>query len=281
MNKKFGVIGYPIGHTMSPFIHQELFKLRGVSADYLKYKIESENLGEVFSSCLKNLDGFNITIPHKIAIMGFCDVIDPSAAEYGAVNTVCRKDGKYYGYNTDAYGFLMGLSFSGINLSGRVLVYGCGGAARTIISECLKAGCDVTVGTTTDRLEKTSDTVKEIEKKQGKKINVITKEEISEKYDLMVNTTPVGMYPNGGISPLSEEQISLMDSVYDIVYNPAETELLKIARKLGKTCGGGLSMLVCQAQKSQYYWLGAEFTDEETEKVIKSAEAELERVFGK
>ncbi len=281
MSKKFGVIGHPIGHTMSPFIQQKLFEIRGISADYSKFKIEPQKLSQAFSTELKNLDGFNITIPHKIAIMDFCDILDPSAAEYGAVNTVCRKDGKYYGYNTDAYGFLKGLSFSGISLAGRVLVYGCGGAARTIISECLKAGCEVTVGTTADRLKKTVKAVSEIEEKQGKNIKVIRGEEITEKYDLLVNTTPVGMYPKAGASPLTKEQINLFSSVYDIVYNPAQTELLRIAGELGKTCGGGLSMLVCQAQKSQYYWLGVEFTDEETERVIKSTEKELERVFGK
>ncbi len=281
MLKKYAVIGFPIGHTMSPFIQKELFSLRNINASYDKLCIEPQNLNERFMAELSLLDGFNITIPHKIAIMDFLDVIDDSAAEYGAVNTVCKRNGKLYGFNTDAYGFLKGLEFSGIELGGEVLVYGCGGAARTIISECLKAGCSVTVGTTADRIEKTAKTLAQIEKKQDKKIKLITETEIAKNYDLLVNTTPVGMYPKSEGTPISANKIDLFSAVYDIVYNPAETELLREAKAKGKRYGGGLSMLVCQAQKAQYHWFGAEFTKEETAGVIKRSEEELERVFSK
>lgn len=281
MLKKYGVIGFPIGHTMSPFIQKELFSLRNIKASYEKLCIEPQNLGKRFGEELSQLDGFNITIPHKIAIMDFLDVIDASAAEYGAVNTVCKRKGKFYGFNTDAYGFLKGLEFAGIELGGEVLVYGCGGAARAIISQCLKADCFVTVGTTTDRMEKTAATLAKIEKKQGKKIKLITETEIEKNYDLLVNTTPVGMYPKADGIPISADKLDLFNAVYDIVYNPTETKLLREAKTKGKRCGGGMSMLVCQAQQSQYHWFGAEFTREETEKVIKRSEKELERVFAK
>ncbi len=281
MLKKFGVIGYPIGHTMSPFIQKELFSLRNFSAEYEKFQIAPENLREQFDKTLSHLDGFNITIPHKIAIMDCLDVIDSSAAEYGAVNTVLAKGGRYYGFNTDAYGFLKGLEFSGIPLEGNVLIYGCGGAARTLITESLKAGCNVTVGTTAERKAKAESVVAELVEKNGKKINLITNEEIERPFDLLVNATPVGMYPNAGTSPLTAEQIDLFSCVYDIVYNPDETELLRLARQKGKVTGGGLSMLVCQAQKSQYHWLGVDFTKEETALVIERSAKELERVFVK
>ncbi|MBE6782224.1 MAG: shikimate dehydrogenase [Ruminococcaceae bacterium] len=278
MIKKFGVIGCPIGHTMSPFIHAELFKMRGVSAEYGKFETESENLPLIFE---KNLDGFNVTIPHKIAITKFLDELDSSAAEYGAVNTVCRKNGKYLGFNTDAYGFLKGLELSGICLEGRVVVLGYGGAARTIITECLKAGCEVTVATTPERTEKAQTAIKEITEKTGRMAKVICQNELNEEYDLLVNATPVGMYPKTDEIPLAEQQINLFKAAYDIVYNPTETRLIKTAKTLGKVCSSGMSMLVCQAQKAQNIWLGSEFTNKETAKLILEAERELERIFRK
>lgn len=281
MAKKYGVIGYPIGHSMSPFIHQRLFALRGLEAEYEKYEITPEKLTEVFGTTLKQLDGINVTIPHKLAIMNCCDVIDATAAEYGAVNTVCRREGKYYGFNTDAYGFLKGLEFSDIPLGGRVLVYGFGGAARTLITESLKAGCEVFVGTTRELKAQACPVVAELSEKNGRPVTLLTNEEIDREFDLLVHATPVGMYPKVGVSPLTAEQVDLFKYVYDIVYNPAETELLRIAREKGKVCGGGLSMLVCQAMRGQTYWHGMEFTKEEAALVIEESARELERVFGK
>ena len=280
MLKKYKVIGFPIGHSMSPFIHKELFGLKNIEVEYEKLEIDPANSKSDFEGELKVLDGFNITIPHKVAIIDFLDEIDSVAVEYGAVNTVACRGGKYYGYNTDAYGFLKGLEFSNIPLKGKVLVYGFGGAARTIITECLKAGCDVSVGTSSERMKKAYDVIKELEDKGGKKIRLVSNEQITEKYDLFINTSPIGMYPNIGISPIHDEQIELFDYVYDIVYNPEETELLKLAKEKGKVCGGGLSMLVCQAEKAHTIWYGAEFSEEETERVIAAAACEMKEVFG-
>ncbi len=281
MNKIFKVIGYPIGHSMSPFIHKELFALKNIEAEYDKLEIAPENLGRDFEAELKKLDGFNITIPYKVAIIDFVDQMDEIAAEYGAVNTIARRDGKYYGYNTDAYGFLKGLEFSNIPLCGKVLVYGFGGAARTILTECIKAGCEVYVGTLPELLENAAAVISEIEQKAGGRIKLLSNEQITEKFDLLVNATPVGMFPKVGVSPLTAQQVDLFDCVYDIVYNPQETELLKIAKEKGKVCGGGLSMLVCQAEQAHTIWYGAEFSREETERVIARSAKEMEEVFGK
>ncbi len=281
MIKKFGVIGYPIGHSMSPFIHKELFSLRGCEVEYEKYEIEPEKLLSTFDSTLRHLDGFNITIPHKLAIMPCCDELDSAAAEYGAVNVIGKKNGKYIGYNTDAYGFLKGLEFSHIPLEGRILIYGFGGAARTLITESLKAGCQVFVGTTGELKPKAEPIVAELAKQNRKNIQLLTNEEITNEFDLFINASPVGMYPKTGVSPITEAQVELFKYVYDIVYNPAETELLRIAKEKGKICGGGMSMLVCQAIKGHELWYGARFSHEETEKVIEKAVKEMERSFGK
>lgn len=279
MLKNYKVIGYPIGHTMSPFIHKELFKLRDFSADYGKLEISPEALGEEFDKTLKNLDGFNVTIPHKVSIIKYLDRLDGSAAEYGAVNVVANENGEYVGYNTDAYGFLEGLKFSNIALSGKVLVYGFGGAARTIITECIKAGCEVTIGTAPDFLEQGTKTVQELSEKLGADIKIILGEDVKEKYTLLVNATPVGMYPKVNAMPLKAEQIDLFDAVYDIVYNPEETLLLKTAKEKGKICGGGLSMLVTQAAKAHEYFYGAEFSNEEIEATIKNTAKAQEEFF--
>ena len=280
MKKKYGVIGYPIGHTMSPFIQKELFALQKFDGGYDKYEIAPENLAREFKDTLKDFCGFNVTIPHKVNIIPLLDGLDPVAAEYGAVNTVKIEGGRAIGYNTDAYGFLQGLEFAGTTLSGRVLVYGFGGAARTIITESLKAGCEVFIGTTTELKSNAETIAKELSLKASGKIEILTNEEIKEEFDLLINATPVGMYPKTDASPLSEKQIDLFSAVYDIVYNPTETKLLKIAKEKGKVCGGGLSMLVCQAMKAQTIWYGAEWTREETKEVIKKAEKELAEVFG-
>lgn len=278
--KKYAVIGYPLGHTMSPFIQKELFSMSGFEANYDKIETSPENLLQVFSSTLSLLEGFNVTIPYKTAIIPCLDAIDDASREYGAVNTVCKKDGKYFGFNTDAYGFLQGLSFSGINLEGKVLVYGFGGAARTIITESLKAGCDVTVATNPDRIERAGKVTAEISAKCGKPIKLITNDEINSEYNLLVNASPVGMYPNSVQTPICEEQIGLFRQVYDIVYNPRKTELVRLAEKQGKIIGEGLSMLVFQAERAQNIWYGAEFTREQTISVIEKAAEKLSEVFG-
>ena len=279
MAKEYRVIGYPIGHSMSPFIHKELFDLKGISADYDKLEIAPEALGAEFENTLKKLDGFNVTIPHKVEIIKYLDRLDESAAEYGAVNVVAKENGEFVGYNTDAYGFLEGAKFSGIKLSGKVLIYGFGGAARTIITECVKAGCEVTIGTAPDFLQQGKKVVKELSENLGADVKIILGEEIKERYNLLVNATPVGMYPKVNAMPLKAEQIDLMDAVYDIVYNPEETLLLKTAKEKGKLCGGGLSMLVTQAVKAHEYFYGATFTDGEIKETIKNTAKAQEEIF--
>ena len=279
--KNYRVIGFPIGHSMSPFIHKELFNLKGFSADYDKMEISPENLVAEFDATLKKLDGFNVTIPHKVEIIKYLDRLDASAEEYGAVNVVANQNGRYIGYNTDAYGFLAGLRISGIALQGEVLVYGYGGAARTIITEALKAGCNVTIGTTRQFFEGAVPVAAEFGKKFGKEIKILTDEEITGHYNLLVNATPLGMYPKIDAMSLDDAKIDLMDAVYDIVYNPEETMLLRRAKEKGKKCGGGLSMLVAQAAKAHEYFYGGSFSEAEVLEIIKKTAAEQERIFKK
>lgn len=278
MSKKFAVIGFPLGHTMSPYIHDEFFKIKGISAEYKSLQISPENLTDKIEE-LKGLDGFNITIPHKAKIIPFLDLLDSAATLYGAVNTVKRENDKHFGYNTDAYGFINGVKSSGLSLEGKVFIYGYGGVARTIAFECVKNGCQVTLGVRKGLTERAIPLKKEIEEKLNKSVDIKEIYDLSEKYDLFVNATPVGMYPNSDACPLKEEQITLFDGVYDTIYNPQKTLLLEYAEKNNVKCGGGLSMLVYQAALAQQIWLGVEFTKDEIDKVIEKTAKKLSEMF--
>ena len=278
MSKKFAVIGFPLGHTMSPYIHEEFFKIKGISAEYVSLQISPENLSEEIEE-LKGLDGFNITIPHKAKIIPFLDTLDSAAELYGAVNTVKRENNKYLGYNTDAYGFINGVKSSGLSLDGKVFIYGYGGVARTIAFECVKNGCQVTLGVRKGLSDRAVPLKDEIEEKLGKTVAIKEIYDLNEKYDLFVNATPVGMYPKANQCPIQEEQITLFRGVYDTIYNPQKTLLLELAEKNNVKCGGGLSMLVYQAALAQQIWLGVEFTKDEINKVIEKTAKKLSEVF--
>ncbi len=264
---------------MSPYIHGEFFKLKGISAEYKSLQISPENLTNEIDE-LKKLDGFNITIPHKANIIPFLDNLDPAAQLYGAVNTVKRENNKYLGYNTDAYGFLNGVKSAGLNIGEKVFVYGYGGVARTIAFECVKSGAQVTLGVRKGLTDRAIPLKTEIAEKLNKDVTIKEIYGLDEKYDLFVNATPVGMYPKANASPLNEEQITLFGGVYDTIYNPQKTLLLEYAEKNNVKCGGGLSMLVYQAALAQEIWLGLSFTKEEMDKVIERTAKKLSEVFG-
>ena len=133
--RKYAVIGHPIGHTMSPFIHKRLFDLTGVDAEYTALDIAPEALAGEYERTLKQLDGYNITIPHKQSIIPLLDSLDDKAKMYGSVNTVANAQGKSKGYTTDPDGFIKAIEAAGIKLDGRIMILGCGGVARTMAYE--------------------------------------------------------------------------------------------------------------------------------------------------
>ena len=140
MSKHYAVIGHPIGHTMSPFIHKRLFELAGVDADYTQLDIPPESLEKEFHQSLAKLDGYNITIPHKQSIIPFLDELDEKAQMYGSVNTVLNSGGRTKGFTTDPDGFLKAIDAAGIKLDGRIMILGCGGVARTMAYEIALMG---------------------------------------------------------------------------------------------------------------------------------------------
>ncbi len=276
--QKFAVIGHPIGHTMSPFIHNKLFALKGIDVEYLTLDIAPETLKDEMNGRLAPLVGFNVTIPHKEAIIPLLDVIDTSAKKYNAVNCVIKKQGKTFGYSTDAFGFTKALDAAGVPLKGKVLVLGSGGAARTLAREASDNGCDLTIAVREADIPKANE-LKGWLTENGGKASVCLLSEVGGEYDLCINATPLGMYPNTDAMAVTAEQLSRCKALFDAVYNPEKTKLIRTAEGLGLKTVGGMAMLVWQAVKAHEHWYGAEFEVKDVEKIIRDANKEMARMF--
>ena len=272
----FAVIGHPIGHTMSPFIHKRLFEIAGVDADYTKIDVALESLGEKFKNTLSKLDGFNVTIPHKQNIIQYLDEIDEKAEMYGSVNTVSVKDGKSKGYTTDPDGFVKALEAAGIELDGRIMILGCGGVARTMAYEIAKKGLEFEFAVRPQDVGKAGLLCLDITRKiPDTKVSFGLMTQIIGTVDVLINATPVGMYPNADEQPIHNCAIGRCGAVFDAVYNPLETVLVKRAKANGSKAVGGMSMLVWQAAVAQEIWHGKSFDKEDIDKLCVEAANKL------
>lgn len=290
--QKAAVIGHPIGHTMSPFIQKRLFELAGILMEY--QVIDVPDL-ESDLDTLCSLDCFNVTIPHKSAIIPFLSGISERAERSGSVNTVTVRDGKLYGDTSDGPGASVALSIHGEKIKDReILLLGNGGAAKAIAFVAAEhPNFHITIAHRAGSIDKAAALayrLKEFAAERGDNdsfAKLISYDELENQselgathYDLLINATSVGMYPNTGISPVSKSVVSACDTVFDIVYNPKKTELLSLAEEVGATAIGGMGMLVCQAAYSHHIWYGTEFKNEDLLKLIDDAEKELEMRFG-
>lgn len=283
------VIGHPIGHTMSPFIQKRLFELSGIPMEYRV--LDVPDLPAALP-LLRTLDCFNITIPHKAAIIPYLDGICESAKLCGSVNTVKVAGGKLHGFTTDGAGAAVSLAIHGLDFRRKVLILGNGGAARAIAFQAAVQQPDfqLTIAHRDESYEKAMDlagALADFARKRGDRDFLITVQRYSEleadrsaHYDLLVNTTSVGMYPHPEGCPVSEEVVARCGAVFDAVFNPGETKLLKMARKLGKKTVPGMGMLVCQASYSHKIWYNTEFDQKDLHKLIADAQAEMARLFG-
>lgn len=274
--KKFGLIGYPLGHSMSPLIHRELFKINNIDAGYELIEINPENFTNAFEA-VKGFDGFNVTIPHKIAVIPQLNALSERAELFGAVNTVENKNGVLTGHNTDCYGFLRALAMAEIELKGKVLVCGCGGVSRMFAFETILAGADLTIAVRDADVEAGQQIVDEIESKLGKTAKLIRLDEVDGAFDLIINGTPVGMHPNTDACVLPKEKVQKAKAVFDAVYNPLETKLISYAKDAEIKFSNGLPMLVWQAAVAQEIWFGVKFSNEQIKPVIKITEEELKK----
>ncbi|MCI6561265.1 MAG: shikimate dehydrogenase [Oscillospiraceae bacterium] len=273
--KKYALIGHPLGHSMSPLIHYRMFGLSGCEeCVYELTDIAPENLESSMEN-LRTLSGFNITIPHKVSIIPMLDSLDESAARYNAVNCVKNDNGKLIGYNTDCYGFLK--SVENMPLDGNVLLLGCGGAGRMMGIEAARHGASLTIAVRNSSVKKAQLLMAEILSScSSAKVRITDISGIEGSYDLLLNATPVGMYPNVQECPVSHSIIERCGSFFDAIYNPTDTVLLKTASNLGKPAVGGAAMLVYQAAKAHEIWDGDTYTPEQLQAIIAETENAVE-----
>ena len=249
-----GLLGEKLGHSHSPRIH----KMLG-SYDYCLFEKKPEEV----ESFLRNgeFSGLNVTIPYKKTVFAYMDEVSETAARVGSINTVVKDaSGRLFGDNTDVYGFQKMLERAGVPVKGRkVLVLGSGGASVAVCHVLNEQGAEVTVIS-----------------RSGE--NNYTNLDRHRDAALVVNTTPVGMYPNTGVSPLSLDSFPKLEGVLDIIYNPLRTELLLAAKKRGIAYENGLYMLVAQAKRSAERFTGAPIDDGEIDRIYETLTKELTNI---
>ncbi|OOE13692.1 shikimate dehydrogenase [Fictibacillus arsenicus] len=270
------VIGDPIEHSLSPVMHNEAFKQAGIQGSYEKKKVTSGDLPS-FLQYLKESDyaGCNVTIPHKVAIIPFLDEIDPEAEKIGAVNTVVNNNGKLIGYNTDGKGFLLGLKekISKPLREMNILLIGAGGAARSIAYALLQENPEklFIANRSAERLDLL---VKDLNKICVEPLSLKKAESELSSFDVLINTTNAGMYPNIDTEPILLTQLKNDAVVCDIVYNPLKTKWLQTAENKGAIIDNGVSMLVMQGAMAFEKWTG---TFPDTNKMKEAVNDQLRR----
>ncbi|MCI7741576.1 MAG: shikimate kinase [Clostridiales bacterium] len=248
--KRCGLIGEKLGHSFSPAIHGKL-----ADYEYRLYELSPEQVGPFLEK--KEYDGLNVTIPYKKTVIPYCDELTEAARSIGSVNTIVKRpDGTLLGHNTDYDGFLWLLKNAGADVKGKkALVLGTGGASVTVQAALRDLGASPVVVISRGG----EDNYDNLDRHADAKI--------------LVNATPVGMYPKAGVSPVDLALFPALEGVFDVVYNPAKTQLLLEAEKRGIPCANGLGMLVAQAKAAAEYFDGRPIGDE----AVYSIKAELER----
>lgn len=251
---KCGLLGRKLGHSYSPQIH-------GLLGDYAYTLFEKEP--EELAGFLQNgdFDGLNVTMPYKKAVIPHLDGLTPIARQLGAVNTIVRRDGKLMGHNTDYYGFQSMLQRSGLKPAGKkCLVLGSGGASQVAAAVLQEWAADVTTISRTgennyQNLSRHSDAA------------------------IIVNATPVGMYPDTGVSAVDLDLFPHLEGVLDMVYNPARTKLLMDAENRGIAAENGLWMLTAQAKDAAQWFTGAPISDEKITQIHKKLRCQMENII--
>jgi shikimate dehydrogenase len=261
-----GLIGYPLGHSLSPTIHQAALQALGLGGEYRLYPIEPSSQGLRELSALFDqlragrIQGLNVTIPHKRTVLSFLDELSPAASAIGAVNTLYLRDRRLVGANTDAPGFWADLErqFAGRSLqAARAVVLGAGGSARAVVYALLEQGCQVTV--MARRVAQAQELAAQFASyaHQLAAANLADFGRLASGWDLIVNTTPLGMSPHPAGSPWPNEVPFPSGAVvYDLVYNPRPTLLVQCAQEAGLAAATGLGMLVEQAAIAFELWTG-------------------------
>jgi shikimate dehydrogenase len=268
--KVVGVIGCPIEHSISPHLHNMISSKLGVDLIYVPFRVEKPELENAVKGLKAlNLVGFNVTVPYKKEIMKFIDDNSKEALLMGAVNTIKNIDGRFYGYNTDAEGFSR--AYKEIVKSGfrgkRITLLGAGGAARAISVKVAKEGAEK-ISIINRSIEKAFDITEIINNNFNKIAKAYSNDDsqvnkVFSESDIIINATPIGMYPEIGASPLNKKmKLTKEQIVYDTIYNPVKTKLLQEAQKAGAMAVNGLGMLFYQGVFAYEIWTGIKITEE-------------------
>lgn len=279
----YGIIGNPVGHSLSPIMHNTAFEALKVDAEYKLFPLEDDELTPFFESLRDEnspVFGLNVTVPYKAKALQYIDNLSPLAEKIGAVNTiVISKDRKLTGYNTDAPGFLTHLEKLGFDVQGkRIAILGAGGSCRAILGTL----CMIPERPEAIRIyNRTASRMESLMRELGERIDLSIVEVVHdvddlniELADMLVNTTSVGLKPE---DPLLVDEYALHSGllVYDLIYRPAETELLRVAADRGAQTANGLDMLFYQGVLSLQHWAHMELPEEVKIKMKAAIEKEL------
>ncbi|MEK3752116.1 shikimate dehydrogenase [Paenibacillus sp. FSL E2-8871] len=258
-NILLGVMGDPIIQSKSPIMHEAALQALGIPGAYVPLHILPENLEDAVQA-IRTLGfrGVNVTIPHKVAVMAYVDLLDESAVAVGAVNTIVNNNGVLTGYNTDGIGYVRSLKAEAISdLSGtKIMVIGAGGAARGIVAALLQEKPS-SILIANRSVDKAQDLAAECQSK-GNVVGISMNEvaEMLDGVDVLINTTSVGMYPHMDETPIDPELLRAGMVVSDLIYNPLRTRLLLEGLERGCKIHGGLGMFVYQGAYALEYWTG-------------------------
>jgi shikimate dehydrogenase len=257
--KEFAVIGDPVKHSLSPVLHNEVFRQLSLNAKYSKQFVDKNNLNNFISNFLKsNYNGFNVTIPHKKTIINKCDELNLRAVEIGAVNCVLNKNKKLWGFNTDWFGFTNLLKANSIDVAGKsILILGAGGVAYSILYSLLIGNAkNIWIKNRTSSNTKkliNNFTLSSYTSKIEELYNIENK---INQIDIIINCTPLGMTPLLNNSPISDELILPTHIIIDTIYTPLKTQLLLDSEKKGALILNGLDMFIYQGLASLDIWFG-------------------------
>ncbi|MEM2759748.1 MAG: shikimate dehydrogenase [Nitrososphaerales archaeon] len=257
--RTYCIIGDPVDHSLSPAMHNAAFKALNLNCVYIAFRIAKDELEAGLMSLRKaNIAGFNVTMPHKVAVMPLLDELDETCTKIGAVNTVNNESGKFKGYNTDIHGFIEPIRRRKIGLKGKtILLMGAGGAARAAVAALVEQ--DVAKVVIASRNLERANILGDLCKRSTVECETINFDNITNyslNADMIVNATPIGMKGEEGM--LRAEHMRSDCVVYDLVYRPMETGLIRSAEEAGATVIYGYEMLLEQGAKSFEIWLQME-----------------------
>ena len=276
--KIYGIIGDPVAHSLSPLIQNRAFAECGLDCCYVPFQVDAGGLQAAVAAVRAlRLGGVNVTIPHKERVRGYLDEVDRSAAMIGAVNTIINRNGRLIGHNTDGAGWLASLHEGGFDPGGkRVVLLGAGGAARAVSFTMVECGIRslAIFDLIRDKAEKLMADLAQVSGcliAAGELTSGNLPVALAEA-DLLVNASPVGMFPNNDDRPpVDPRQLNTATLVYDLVYNPPRTRLIRVAEARGCRVLGGAGMLLYQGALAFELWTGRKAPVEAMRQVLKEA----------